>query len=908
MNRSMLIALACFALFVPLAPAQPTSATKVGTVEGITEYKLDNGARFLLFPDPSAATVTINMTVLVGSRQEGYGETGMAHLLEHMCFKGTPTFPNIDIVLQQHGANKTANATTWLDRTNYFETMPGNDKSLEFGIQLAADILVNSNLKKDDLDKEMTVVRNEFERNENDPTTILGQRLIAAAFEWHNYGKTTMGNRSDIERVPIESLRVFYRKHYQPDNIVLAIAGKFDEQKAIGFVEKYFGALKRPSRVLHETYTEEPAQDGERSVVLRRTGNVPVVGVAYHVPGTAHPDFANLDVLASVLTSEPTGRLYQALVKTKKATNISASVAATHDPYLLEVYADVAPGVAPEEVRDIITDNLEKMADGKVSAEEVTRATRKLLADRERSLTQSERIALELSEWIGAGDWRLLFIHRDRIAKVTPNEIAEVAKKYFKRSNRTAGIYLPTPAPDRTPIPELPNIRNLIAGYKGMAGIAQGENFDPTPENLEKRTKRFTLASGIKVALLPKKTRGEMVVGAIALRYGNEKSLLGKTTLSGYLGPMMMRGTTKHTYAQIQDELDVLGAALDGGGGSGDLTFSLKCKRDKLGAVLSLLQEVLRTPTFPEDELGILKRESRQALEQGLTDPQSLASNALSRKLNPFPKDSIHYVPTIAESIERVDKVNREDLVKLYHEQLGAAVGEIAVVGDFDETATMKEIEAMLAGWKSTTIYQRIPDIVKTDVPGGREKIETPDKENAIYVAGYQIAMDDSDKDYPALIMGNYVLGQSGFNSRILDRLRQKEGLTYGAGSSFRAASLDKAGSFRLYAICNPLNINKLGGSMKEIVDLFAAKGVTQVELAEAIKGWLQEHKVERSSDGTVLGQLIGQLYLGRTYQRSIELEKLVAGLTVEQVNAAIQRHFAPSRFYIVEAGDFAKK
>jgi zinc protease len=911
MNRSMLMALAgiaWLALFAPLAAAQPDKATKVASVEGITEYKLENGTRILLFPDPAASTVTVNMTVLVGSRNEGYGESGMAHLLEHMCFKGTPTHPNVDKVLQEHGANKTANGTTWLDRTNYYETMPGNDKSLEFGIQLAADILVNSYIKKEDLDKEMTVVRNEFERNENTPEVILNQRLVAAAFEWHNYGKSTIGNRADIERVPIESLRAFYRKYYQPDNIVLIIAGKFDEKKAIAFTEKYFGALKRPSRLLEETYTEEPPQDGERNVMLRRVGKVPVVGVAYHVPGTAHPDLATLDVLTSILTSQPSGRLYKALVETKKATSVSASVQSTRDPYLLEVYATVAPNVAPEEVRDIITKIMENLAEEKISEAEVARAKRKLLADRERSLTQSDAIALELSEWIGAGDWRLLFIHRDRIAKVTSAEIAEAAKTYFKRSNRTVGFYLPTTAPERTPVPPLPNIAKLAGDYKGGPAIALGENFDPTPEHLEQRTKRSVLPSGMKVALLAKKTRGEMVVGEIALRYGNEKSLIGKTTASSYVGALMMRGTTKYTYEQIQDELDILGATLGVSGGSGLLACSLECKRDKLPAVLKLLREILRNPTFPDDELGILKREARQSLEKGLTDPQALATNALSRKLNPFPKDSIHYVPTVHESIERLDKVTRDEVVKIYKEQLGATVGEIAFVGDFDEGATMKEVEAMLAGWKSTTTYERIPEVVKTDVPGGKEKIETPDKENAVYVAGYQIAMDDTNKDYMALVIGNYILGQSGFNSRILDRVRQKEGLSYGAGSSFRAGSLDKAAAFRLFAICNPVNMPKLDNSMGEIIDVFAKTGVTQSELDEAIKGWLQERRVDRSNDSTVLGQLIGQLYLGRTYQRTIAIDKEVAGLTVERVNAAIQQYFQPARFYIVEAGDFTKK
>ena len=200
------------------------------------------------------------------------------------------------------------------------------------------------------------------------------------------------------------------------------------------------------------------------------------------------------------------------------------------------------------------------------------------------------------------------------------------------------------------------------------------------------------------------------------------------------------------------------------------------------------------------------------------------------------------------------------------------------------------------------------PNVVKTDVPGGKEKIETPDKENAVYAAGYMLAIDDNNKDYPALVIANYILGQSGLNSRIFDRLRQKEGLSYGAGSSFRASSQDQAGSFRLSAICNPGNMAKLDNSMREIVDLFAKAGITPVELEESIKGLLAERKVDRSSDSTVLGQLINQSYLGRTYQRSIDFEKQVAALTVAQVNAAIQRYFVPSRFYIVEAGDFAKK
>jgi zinc protease len=906
--------LVLFALFAPPARAQTAKAHKVATVEGITEYKFDNGVRLLLFPDPAASNVTINMTVLVGSRHEGYGESGMAHLLEHMNFKGTSTYPkvgDIDKMLQEHGANKTANATTWLDRTNYFETMPGTDKNLEFGIRLKADILLNSLIRQEDLDKEMTVVRNEFERNENDPLTVLSQRMTAVAFEWHNYGKTTMGNRADIERVPTDNLKVFYRKYYQPDNIVLLIAGKFDEKKAIAYVEKYFGTMKRPSRVLKETYTEEPAQDGERVVVLRRVGKVPVVGAMYHIPGAAHEDFAAIDVLTTMLTQEPSGRLYKALVKTKKALGLESAMASTFDPYVMEFYAAVADKVSPEEVRDILLDVLEKLGDAKLTEAEVERAKKKLATDQENLMSKTAQAAMQLSEWIGAGDWRLMFMHRDRVAKVTVKDVAAVAKKYLKPSNRTVGMFLPTAKPDRTPLPETTDIAKLVAGYKGAPAPTPGEDFDPTPENLEKRVKRLVLPSGVKVAFLSKKTRGEIVVGSVALRFGNEQSLLGKTTAASFMGSLMMRGTTKFSYEEIEDELIVLGAKLGASSSvssdGGSLSLSMQCKRDKLAKLLNLVHEVLRNPVFPEDELAILKSETRQSLEKGLTDPGALAGNALSRKLNPFPTDSIFYVPTITESMERVDKVTRSDIVKLYNEQIGGTVGEIVFVGDFDEAATQKQLETLLKDWKAKTESARIPRSAKIVMKGGTQRIETPDKENAVYVAGYQLAINDDDPDYPALVMANYILGASAFNSRIVDRLRVKEGLCYTAGSSFRASALDKYGVWSLNAICNPLNMDKLNKSMHEVLVEFFKNGVQEAELGDGKKAYLQERHVDRESDFTVLGELMGQLHLGRTYKDAITYEKRISALTVAQVNAAIQRHFAPGRFYIVEAGDFAK-
>jgi zinc protease len=696
--------LAAFAAPASLRAAEPK---KITAIEGVTEYELDNGLRVLLYPDASAPRVTVNLTILVGSRHEGYGETGMAHLLEHMLFKGTPTFPDVPKALRDHGAN--FNGTTWVDRTNYFETLPASDENLEFAIKLEADRMVNSYVKREDLASEMTVVRNEFEAGENSPQRILMQRMTGAAYEWHNYGKSTIGNRSDIERVPIDKLQGFYKKYYQPDNAVLVLAGNFNTEKALALVGKYFGSLKQPARKLDATYTEEPAQDGERSVTLRRVGKSGVAGVIYHIPAGSHEDFAAVEVLEDVLTSEPSGRLYKALVPTKKASSLQGNAFAYHDPGILLILAET--GSADEkglhDVRDVMTEELEKLASQKVTKEEVDRAKAKLLAQREQLMKDANRIGTTLSEWVALGDWRLFFLHRDRLMKVTADDVTRVAGKYLQRSNRTVGLYVPAAQVARTPIPETPDVAALVKDYKGGAAVAAGEAFDPTPETIEKRVQRSELGA-VKLALLPKKSRGEAVVVNMRLHFGNPDSLKGQVTAADLLGSLMERGTKKHSYQQLQDELNQNKISLNVGSDTGDLTVSIQCKRSTLPKALELLREVLREPTFPADQFDILKREQLTRLRQAATQPEALAQLALQRKINPYPADDVRYIPTVEESIARMEQVTLDDVRDLYERQVGAAAGEIAVVGDFDTEPTAKALGDVLKDWKAGTPYKRI--------------------------------------------------------------------------------------------------------------------------------------------------------------------------------------------------------
>jgi zinc protease len=895
------------ALFlVSLADAgpAPSGVERAASVEGITEYRLEDGLKVLLFPDPTKPTVTVNITYLVGSRNEGLGETGMAHLLEHLMFKGSKGHPNIPQELTSHGARP--NGTTWFDRTNYFETFSASEENLRWALELEADRMVNSFISRKDLDSEMTVVRNEFELGENDPSNVLEERVLSTAYLWHNYGHSTIGARSDIENVPIDRLQAFYRTYYQPDNAVLLMAGKFDEEKTLGWIHEVFARVPRPARTLPAIYTAEPVQDGERAVTLRRVGDVQALAAAYHVPPGAHPDAAAVDVMTEVLADTPSGRLYKALVETGKASSVSGYFQALHDPGFVMFKAEVRTGASLEAARSAMLETLDGAASKPPAAEEVERARAKLLKNMEMTLNVSSRVGLELSEWIGMGDWRLFFIHRDRLRKVTPEEVGQAAARYLKPSNRTIGAFVPTARPDRSEVPPAPDVASLVKDYKGDPAVARGEDFDASPSNIDSRTSRTALANGMKLALLPKRTRGATVVAALTLRFGDEKSVHGRSTAAMLAADMLPRGTRRHTRQQIRDELDRLKARVSVSGGATLVTISVETMRVNLAAVLRLVAEILREPSFPENELELLRQETLTSIEEQKSEPTAIASTAFHGRLNPYPRGDVRHVSTPEERIEEVKAVRLEELRQFYSGFYGASNAQLSVVGDFDAQEIASLSGELFGGWKSPRPFERVP-LPYQRVSAGTASFETPDKANAFFIAGENLEIRDDDPDYPALVLANYIFGGGFLNSRLAVRIRQKEGISYGVGSVFSANPLDRSGSFTVYAIYAPQNAGRLETAIHEELARALKEGFSDREAAEAKSGYLQARQVSRSQDAELVRLLNIDLFLDRTLSWDDAVERKISELDPRTLVEAMRRRIDLAAISEVKAGDFSK-
>ncbi len=887
----------CFAslLFAFAAAAEPPR--RVVSIEGVTEYRLANGLRILTIPDAGASTVGVHITYFVGSRHEGYGEKGMAHLLEHMLFKGTPRLGDIKAELTKRGARY--NGTTSNDRTTYFETFAPGADNLDWALAMEADRMIHSHVRQSDLDSEMSVVRNEFEMGENSPHGVLSQRMTRLVFAAHNYGFPTIGLRSDIEMVPIERLQAFYRTWYQPDNALVTIGGKFDEAQALALVARHFGPIPRPTRVLPTLYTQEPSQDGERSVTLRRAGDVQIVSAMYRIPAASDPAYPAVDVMAQVFGTAPTGRLHRALVQKGLASSGWGYERMLRDPGYASFGAVVPRDGALEPARDALLAVLESAAREPVTDAEVERSRTALLNDIEKIQLDSASMWRYLPEFAAMGDWRLFYLYRDRMRKVTTADVQRAVDTYLKPANRVLGMFVPATRPERVAIPAAPDLRAELDAYRGSEIVDAGEAFDPTPQNIETRVIRRTLSNGIKVALLPRKTRGSTVIAQLSLYWGDETSKMDRGTACGLASSMLMRGSRRHTRAELRDAFDKLKAVVS----AGTEGASIEVRRAQLDDTLRLVAEVLMQPAFPAAEFEELRRAALTGAEAQRGEPSAIADERLSRHLHPYPPGHWLHPRSTDERLKQLKAVQLDEAKRCYDELVGGTGAQFVAVGDFDPDALSKLLEELFGTWKNPAPYTRIPSR-HFERPPLEETVPTPDKATAVLRAGLNLPLRDDHADFPALILGNYLLGGNS-GARLQVRVREKDGLSYSTYSYLSAGQLDAAGSFGLSAIYAPQNRARVENAIREELARALEQGFSAAEVDAAIKSYLEARKLARSRDSGIAGRLANYLYLGRTFAWDIDFEKRLAALTPAQIRDALRRYIDPKKLSVLKAGDF---
>jgi zinc protease len=931
---------AALAVLAPLASvllasaahaALPANVEHVETLRGIAQYRLkSNGMTILLAPDHASPVFTFMVVYHVGSRNEAPGNTGSAHLLEHLLFnKSTANFgkanghATIQDVLYAAGADyASSNMTTWYDRMNGYSTLP-RDK-LALAMQIEADRMQRALLLDSERRSEMSVVRNEFEIGENDPEEALHKALLASAIQAHPYHWETIGYRSDIEGVSTEKLREHYRAFFHPDNSEAILAGDFDTDTALALFDREFGAFPNAARPVPQVITTEPPQEGERRVVVQRPGSTALVSIAYLRPGASHADFHAFDVLASVLGDGVNARLYQALVERGLATAVHADNWTLRDPYPLVVGATCAPGKGNAEVEAALKAVVADIAANGIGEDELRRAQQRIEVAVARQRDGPYRVASALGEAVASADWKWFLTYVDRINAVRTEDVKRVAATYLVPARATVGWFVPgakppapalvTPAAASTAQAEVAATNDAGAAPVTVAAAppaatasaatiaaASASATPPRSASFASRTVRSVLANGLVVDVVENHAVPLVAVRGI-VRAGKAQSPGARAALAELTEKMLTRGTTTRTKEAIDLLLSAAGAERSYATAPTHVAIAAEGMAKDLRLVLDIVADELQHPALAADELAKAKAELENEVLRADDDTGVRAQERLAQLAFP-PGHPLRPVGRAAK-LEGLRALGVDD-VRAFHRAHYVGNGAVlAIVGDVDARAVIAQVTnlfgALPAGAKTT-----FDDVARTAAAARpvREAVTMPGKANVNIVIGGASGLRRNDADYDAALVSNAVFGQSALASRVGRRVRDSEGLSYSIYSRYAGTDL-LDGIWELHVNVAPQNVAKALHSSLDEIARYAREGASDAEVEVQKSYFAGNYQVNLGSNAGVAQALVTAEKFGHGPRYLDEFPARIRAVTTAEANAALRRHFAPDKLHVVVAGD----
>ena len=891
------------------APGLPANVEWIDSLGGISQYRLkSNRMTILLKRNDAAPVITFQVVYHVGSRNEAPGNTGSAHLLEHLLFnKSTQNFgranghKTFQEVLFEAGCDySSTNMTTWYDRMNGYSTLPAD--KLDLAMKIEADRLGRALILDKERQPEMTVVRNEYEIGENNPSVALYKAVVGASIQAHPYHWDTIGYRSDIEGVSTETLRRHYKDFFWPDNSEAILVGDFDPSVALRVFDREFGAFPRSSKPIPAVITVEPPQEGERRAVVRRSGQVGLVEIAYMRPNSLHPDFIPLDLLAMILGSGINSRLYQALVEKGLATDASASNYTLRDPFPILIDATVAPGVTHQKVEDAMKTALYEVAKKGVTPEELDRAKNQLEVSVIRGRDGTYELASSLGEAVASANWKWFVNYVDTMKRVTTADVQRVAATYLVPDHATVGWFVPTQAEEKKADGGKPGKSAGAGGSLGSSASSGQSATEPERASFARRTLHRVLGNGITLDVLANHAVPTVAVNGIVLA-GRMHEPPGKPALPQLTAMMLERGTTTRDKRAIAARLDGIGARIAVSSDVYGATIQGSSLSRDTRILLSILADEMKNPAFSDSELAKAKTEMKTDVLRAYDDTRQRAFDRLSQAA--FAPGHPYRAPSKDEMLGSLEAARPSDLRSFHKDRYVGASIHLAVVGDVDPERIAATVDSLFGGIPQGT--RPAMDLPRTgrEAPV-REAVSLPGKANMDLMFGAASGLRRKDPDYEACLVANAALGQSSLSSRLGKRVRDTEGLTYTIYSRFTMTDfLD--GIWLADVAVAPSNLAKAMKSTREVIESYCKDGITDEEVAIQKSFFAGNYQVQLATNAGIAQALAVAEKYGYGPSYLDEFPDRVRRVTREQVNAAIRAHLDPTKLSVIVAGDLDK-
>ena len=871
------------------AAAKTSHARLDAQAAGFSSYVLPNGFKIILVAFPAAANARIELLVKTGSKLEGYGETGMAHLLEHMLFKSAGN--RIDIKSDLTNIGATWNGTTNADSTNFFETVSAEPEKIDEAIRIEADRFIRASFTKEHLHSEMSVVRNELERNDSDFNSLLMRTLERQSFSWHGYSRSTLGARSDIEGAPFSALQAFHKKHYRPDNAALIVSGNFNVQRVLALASQLFSVAKNPAAPKVGSWTREEVRALTNRSELVLPAGITAVASAWKLSGFTDPQTFAFDLAASAICDDDWGSLRRNLVLERKiAVATSCRTDIQSDYSRLIAIAGAGKEADADTISKALHDHIEAAAATGINQEQLERARLEELNALERIENSHEMLATRLAEAEVSGDWRLYFLHRDIIKTLTLDEANAALKKWAVGVNRSDVLLRHADGIVAPEVLEPINVKTQLAGKLWPAIRKNADRLPSSARELAKSTVNISLdGSRARAALISRQTQGDMAWLVFGNDYGNESALAGRQISCAIGDDLMAYGGAGFSRDQISAKLEVLQAKWSLGLGG----IALEAPRKNIDAALDILLTAWTSPVLPESEFDRIKTDRIVSLEAALKDPAMVAAAAAGLRFDNYPSHHLLQPRSLEQQLSETQAVGFADATTCVADLLGVAHVRLAMVGAFSPQDVQNAWSKIGKLPSAKIAYERIKDIeAPLAIDTSPVVVAMPEKPSAAISGMTLLRIDTSSSEFPALRIAVEILGGNG-NSRIWKRLREREGLAYSAGVDLLGNDFEQRSSLSIYASAASDMADSALTKLKEELALAINEGFSEKEVEREKQVWLQARQLHLRSEKTFAGNLAKGLYSGRDYAKLAQYDERISHLTAREVNGVLRKYLA---------------
>ncbi|MEH2456771.1 MAG: pitrilysin family protein [Nostoc sp.] len=886
--------------------ATPTAVAPVSALsftQGVKKTVLDNGLTVLTKEVHTAPVVSVQIWYKVGSRNEVKGENGISHQLEHLMFKGTTARP-VQFGRLFSALGSQFNAFTSYDETAYFGTVQ-RDK-LEALLTLEADRMENSLVGSEQLTSERRVVISELQGYENSPGYRLNRAVMRDAFPSRAYGLPVGGTKADVEKFTVQQVRDYYQTYYSPENATLVITGDFATEPALKFVKETYGKLpKRPKTAVAKNSAQLTAPTSvakKAAIVLKQPGSAALLQAVYPLIDINHPDVPAIDVMDAILTGGRSSRLYQALVESGLASSVSGGAAELIEPGWYEIDATAAPGQELGKIAQVLQESLAKLQQQPVTTEELNRAKTQLQASYilgNQDIT-SQATQLGYNQTV-AGDYRFIERYLAAIAKVTPDQVQEVAKTYLNPAKQTIGFFEPT-QPDGKPG------TSNAGSSRTVENFSPGKPVDPaelakylppatsaTDSGKQSLPEEFTLNNGLRVLLLRDRNLPTINLSG-QINAGTEFDGNQKAGLANLTANNLMNGTQTKNALDLAKTLEDRGAGLDFGASREGVSISSQGLSANLPILIQTLADVLENATFPAAQLELSRQRALTSLKVQLDDPKGLGRQLFQQAIYPE-NHPFHSFPT-AESLK---SISRDDLLGFYQTHYRPDGTTIALVGDFDPVKVKALLNQEFGKWQATG-KPPVLKIASVPLPQTLTRLNKliPGKAEAVTYIGYNGIARKDPRFYAALVL-NQILGGDTLSSRLGTEVRDRQGLTYGIYSGFAAGI--NPGPFLIQMQTAPLDTQKAIASTLALLKQLREQGITEAELNAAKRSITNSYPVDLANPSDVSSMILDNAVLGLSRSEIRDFPLRIQAVTMAQMQQAIEDLIKPENLVIVTTG-----